>query len=162
MNSYCVYCQNKNEELRADKISRAYDVEAIFPLREKLIWKNGECVINYFPLTPGYIFLYSPQPISKEKLVFLKRYDTVLEYGDQTSELLGGDKDYSEWVYRYRGLMKASDAVRNTETKKLTFINGPLREVPSISSVDPCKRLAFFQWPFMGQPRRLVLSFRFA
>lgn len=162
MYSYCLYCQNKNEELLAEKIGRAYGVETIFPLREKLIWLNGESTTNYIPLTPGYIFLYSSQPVSSDKLEFIKRYDTILEYGDGTSELSGGDKTYADWIYRYRGLMKASDAVRNTTMKKLDFVNGPLREVPSISSVDARKRLAFFRWPFMGKPRRLALSFRFA
>lgn len=155
----CVWCKGKSEEKLLKKLRDGYGYEAFSPMRKRILRNSQRTLIDEVPLTPGYVFFYTDKPIEEEKLKWLKQYYCILEYADESSELMGDDYRYAMWLYRYGGVVGLSQGVMDPETKYITFVSGPILEFGEIKKFNRSKQYALVECSFMGESRVHSLSF---
>ena len=156
--AYCIWCRGQNEETLKRKIQEGYGYEVLLPKLERKEKLDGVWSPVQKPLTPNYVFVYTNAPIDNGFIKYLKRYDTILENSDGTSELVGGDYDYAMWIYRHGGVIGLSQGFINDQNV-MEFKSGPITEMGSVVSINRHNRFAVVSCDFMGTEQTMTLSF---
>ena len=157
--AYCAWCKGESEAKLIKKLRDGYGYEAFAPMRKRVLKNSQRTLIDEVPLTPGYVFFYTDKPIEEGRLKWLKQYYCILEYADESSELQGDDYRYAMWLHRYGGVVGLSQGVMDPETKRITFVSGPIPEFGEIKKFNRSKQYALVECSFMGQPHVHSLSF---
>ena len=106
---YCVSCYSGEEEKVADKIRRICGCYSLVPRYEREEKKKGTWEKRRHVLLPGYIFLYSETPLNFGLFYGISQLTGCLKY-DDGFELRGDDLKFAEWVLRYHGVIRLSQA----------------------------------------------------
>lgn len=158
---YCLFCRSGQERAISARLQdRFQELTALAPVRlipEKRqgIWQDREHVI-----LPGYVFVYvqGTLPFSlkhKEQHIY-----KLLNYDDDLRELVGDDRDYALWIYRYSGRITPSRVLCQGDA--ITILSGPLKDCKGrIRRLDRHKRKAWIDLTFDGQIRTVCLGAEF-
>ena len=99
MYAYCLFCQTQRCRPIAEYISKNYGYQCISPLIIQRKWIKGIMTEQSHEWLPGYLFLYTEDPI-------LPRFniDGIIRcLGNR--ELDGADLSFAEMIYHHRGIM---------------------------------------------------------
>ena len=99
MYAYCLFCETQKCERIAQIIQSVYGIRCIFPRIIQRKWVKGQCLEEPHQWLPGYIFLYSEEPIVPYFPVA-----GIIRWLER-SELKGRDYAFAETLYRQNGVM---------------------------------------------------------
>ena len=115
MYTYCLFCETGKCDYVARAAMQAYPCEAISPKQIQHTWDKGHFINREHDLLPGYVFLYSEEPILQPQDV-RKNLDRVLRFlrtADLDYELHGSDEAFAMMLYRKHGVIGKTEV---TET----------------------------------------------
>ena len=99
MHAYCLYCETKRAEEIAAFIQKDTGYRCLSPQIIQRKWVKGEPQEVRHRWLPGYIFIYTDEPITPEF-----RYRGVIRCLGR-DELSGGDLKVAEAIYRSDGII---------------------------------------------------------
>ena len=155
---YCVSCYSGEEEKVADKIRRICGCYSLVPRYEREEKKKGTWEKRRHVLLPGYIFLYSETPLNFGLFYGISQLTGCLKY-DDGFELRGDDPKFAEWVLRYHGVIRLSQAVM--EGDHIKIIDGPLADYEGmIKKVNKHRRSAMVEIKVGSHVKDVWMSFQ--
>ncbi|MEA5060478.1 MAG: transcription termination/antitermination NusG family protein [Candidatus Pelethousia sp.] len=159
---YCVSCDAGSENvLKSDLERQLQNTCVLFPLIDREELKNGVWTIKTRPLLPGYVFIYSREPIEPHAFYHCQRVNRLLGYAEsEHSEyiLSGGDLDFAQWVLCYEGHISVSRAMLVGD--KTQVIDGPLKAYEGeILKIDRRHRSALVAVKVGEMTKNVWLSF---
>ena len=119
MYAYCLFCQTQKCQVIASILEGNVVDRAFSPLVLQRHRKQGKIEEVFVPFLPGYVFLYSEEPL--KEFIELRRMDgviRVLTYGNGETALEGADYAFAMDLYARDGrigamkVLKAGDKVR--------------------------------------------------
>ena len=99
MYAYCLFCETQKCERIAQIIQSVYGIRCISPRIMQRKWVKGQCLEESHQWLPGYIFLYSDDPIVPSFPV-----SGIIRWLEH-SELKGQDYTFAETLYQQNGVM---------------------------------------------------------
>lgn len=158
MNSYCVFCKTGSELSVAEKINIIdKSVNAIAPTRVIQEKRGGIWVKKHKILLPGYVFLFSNEDLETGLIRNLTDLYKVLSYDRGIRTLIGKDRDYAMWIWKYHGSIDTSKVLK--EGRRVKVIECPLLDCHGvIKKLDKHKRKVWVEFEFDGMARTIVLS----
>ncbi|MEA4969586.1 MAG: hypothetical protein VB051_03540 [Candidatus Pelethousia sp.] len=159
---YCASCDAGSENaLKSDLKRRFLDALAISPVLAREELKNGVWGVKIRPLLPGYVFVYSQEPIASSAFYRCQRVNRLLGYaGPMHSEyaLSGGDLDFAQWVLSHEGHISVSRAMLVGD--RMQVIDGPLKRYEGeILKIDRRRRRALICVSVGEMTKNVWLSF---
>ncbi len=106
MHSYCLFCQTQRCERIAQLIQSVHGVRCISPRIIQRKWVKGRCLEETHHWLPGYVFVYSEEPIVPSFPV-----DGIIRVLGN-GELTGRDLLFAETLYSQGGVMGAVQLVQ--------------------------------------------------
>ena len=106
MHVYCLFCETQHCRQIVAIISRDYGYQCIYPQIVQRKWIKGIPTEVQHDWLPGYLFLYSEQPIRER----LNISGIIRRLGN--GELEGQDLAFAEMVYRRQGIMGTVSLLR--------------------------------------------------
>ncbi len=158
--AYCVQCLTGHEERTADAVCRSCEgVSAFAVAQEKHRSREGIRSLERSIMLPGYVFLYSKDVLPFRRLLTLENVIRFLSYGGKDDfALLGGDLEFSRWVWRHRGLFACSRAVQ--AGARLRIVEGPLMDrIGTVLRIDRHNRNVCLGIDFDSASRKVWLPF---
>lgn len=141
LHAHCIFCETGRDEIIAARLANENNVTAFVPHIVNEECHSGVWEKHTRRMLPGYIFLYSDEAVNAERI---RRTDGVLrflKYEDGEYDLRGDDRLFAEWIYKAKGTVGISTAVK--EGTKIRVVGGPLVDYAgSILEVKRQKRLA--------------------
>lgn len=147
--AYCAFCGTGKEEMTVRLIERVMPVKALTP--KLLCCENhkGVWVDHTRVLLPGYLFIYTDEPLDFRLLYSLSDVYKVLTYEDRSSALRGADNDFARWIFSEGGIIGKSNALR--EGDRIRVIDGPLKLFEGgIQKVNKQRKRALVEIDFHG------------
>ena len=160
---YCVHCATGYETRVAERISQIHpDIAALAVIQEKHRSVNGVKGIKRQVMLPGYVFLFTAQPIPYRRILPMQHVLRFLTYGQGEDLVLRGDDlAFAQWVRRHEGLMACSRAVQVGSS--LRIVSGPLADhIGTVSRVDRHNRNVCLDIVFSGILRKVWMPFQWA
>ena len=152
MAAYCLFCETQKCGLVALELEQILGVKCISPGILQRKWVKGVCAEVRHSWLPGYVFLYSPAPLTQRiRLPGLIRW-----LGD--GELSGEDAAFAEMLYRQDGVL---GTVRLIEEGERCAIADPLWEGMSgtVVRIDRGRKRCCVEFVFDGQRRSVWLGY---
>lgn len=160
MRRYCAFCRSGSEETVAADIRRVCPEETpvtIVPHRIISERREGKWCEARKQVYPGYIFIFSEDPLPVHLFGGISNFYKMLRYSDGSCELFGRDAEIADWLYEYDGLLQISDVA--FVGKNIRIVSGPLRDVAGvIESIDRRKRRVSVKIEFAGSPMNIVMG----
>ena len=137
MYTYCLFCETAKCDFVAHAVKQVYNCEAISPKQIQHTWDKGQYTDREHDLLPGYVFVYSEEPILQPQDIRIKldriircMRDTSMEY-----QLQGADEEFALMILRKGGIIGKTEV---TETDgRFTITDETFRGVPvEILKVD--------------------------
>ncbi len=154
---YCVFCKG-GAETRAAAVYSAAGCEAIVPMIEKDVRKQGVWQRRRHKMLPGYTFLYSDRKLNYDELRSAGGTARVLRYGTGECELRDTDREFALWLYRNKGCIGVSVAVK--VGTRILITGGPLLDYAGrIKEVNRSKRIAKVEVSIEDAVRNVWMSF---
>lgn len=157
----CLFCVTGREAGVVRALEETEGVRAVFPQKVKAIWRNGAWGEELFPLFPGYVFVYSHQPLPYAGLNGISGVLRVLSYDKEGREgyLIENDRRFAELLLRLNGVIGALDALPDgnfvrVDEGALRLLNG------RVAKVDKRKRLVNVEFDILGDTRSAWLTYR--
>jgi transcription antitermination factor NusG len=160
---FCVHCTTGYEKKVADLISFLHpDITALAVIQEKHQSVKGKKEFTRRVMLPGYVFLYSSQPIPFRRILPLQHVIRFLTYGhEEDFALRGDDLAFALWVRRYDGMLACSRAV--SVGSSLRIIEGPLKDhIGTVEKIDRHNRNVCLGILFSGSLRKVWMPFQWA
>ncbi len=137
MFTYCLFCETGKCDYVARAAMQAYSCRAISPKQIQHTWDKGDYVNRVHDLLPGYVFLYSEEPILQPQDI-RRKLDRVLRSLRSTDldyQLHGADEQFAMMLYRKNGIIGKTE-VRETGGR-FTITDETFRSIPAqILKVD--------------------------
>ncbi len=99
MHAYCLFCETQKCENIAFIIQNRYGIRCISPKIIQRKWVKGQCLEESHQWLPGYVFLYSEEPMIPDFKV-----NGIIRWLE-CSELTGRDYIFAEALYHQNGVM---------------------------------------------------------
>ncbi len=99
MYAYCLFCETQKCKTIASIIERKYAIRSIFPEIIQRKWTKGVCEEKHHLWLPGYLFLYSEEPITYT----IRVSGIIRRLGD--GELQNEDLAFANMLYAHNGVM---------------------------------------------------------
>ena len=116
---------------------QVYSCRAISPKQIQHTWDKGQYVDRERDLLPGYVFLYSEEPIRLPQDIRrnLDRIIRSLRTTDYEYRLQGADEQFAMMLYRKNGIVGKTEVTE--ENGRFTICDETFRDVPvEILKVD--------------------------
>lgn len=155
MHIYCLFCQTQKTSHIADIIERTQNVHCISPKITQRCWVKGKEEHRIHEYLPGYLFLYSEEPIEFYREIM--RIDGVfrrLGSSDDGYELSGSDRVFAEILYDMEGCLGILKAVEEGDRVQIAseLYHGFTGE---ITRLDRRKGRAQIEYDFDGQIQKV-------
>ena len=125
MYAYCLFCSDFKRRKLSTEIQQMMGVEVIAPKIIQRRWIKGVSVEEPHDFLPGYLFLYSEQPITDFGPLFrMEDVFRVLGEADQGYRLLGTDFAFAEMLRRSKGTLGVLKIIR--EGDKVHMADGTM------------------------------------
>ncbi len=99
MYAYCLFCETQKCKIIANIIEHKYGIRCIPPEIIQRKWTKGVCEDLRHPWLPGYVFLYSDEPVTDP----LQVSGIIRKLGD--GELKNEDLAFANMLYNHNGVM---------------------------------------------------------
>ena len=99
MHAYCLFCETQKCDTIALIIQNTYGIRCISPKIIQRKWVKGQCLEECHQWLPGYVFLYSEEPIIPNFKI-----NGIIRWLE-CSELTGRDHLFADTLYRQNGVM---------------------------------------------------------
>lgn len=164
---YCVSCLNGREEKLRKELLAILPINSVIlsPVLERTEKHHKEWIIVSTRLTPGYLFIYTEEPIDWHKIKGETHIIRLLSYASNEVEcisqkycLRGSDLSFANWIYRCNGIISVSNAVSINQT--VVIVDGPLTACDGkIIKIDKHNRKALLVVDFDNTLKKVWLSF---
>ena len=117
---YCIFCETQRAEAIAGLINQVLPVRCISPKIVQRYWKQGREEHRIHQYLPGYLFMFSEEPIESFRDIF--RFDGVLRVlGDNENgnELEGSDRIFAQMLRDMDGTLGIMKAVQEGDQVRL-------------------------------------------
>ena len=151
MYSYCLFCVTSRCDAIADAIRRKLGYVAFSPRIVQRKWIKGECFEEKRPYLPGYVFVFSEQPITDFREI--RTMEGVGRYlGDREDgyRLKGDDRSFAEMLYNNGGVLGIMKVYREGERVRLLRGNMLGSFEGEIIKLDRRRGRALLQYSFDG------------
>ena len=101
MYAYCLFCETQKCKTIASIIEHKYGVRSISPEIIQRKWTKGVCEEKRHDWLPGYVFLYSEEPITEP----IRVSGIIRKLGDGDGELKDEDLAFANMLYDHNGVM---------------------------------------------------------
>jgi len=157
---YCLFCKTGQERAVVRELNARADAVALFPVKIKTEWRDGHWENLQKPLLPGYVFVYTANPMPLARAGLPGGVIRLLKDSDGRGDLRGADRAFADWMWARGGLIGLSKAVYDGE--RVEIVEGPLKDMGGvIVAVDRRKRIAKVELDIVGSTQRIWLSFDF-
>ncbi len=163
LQAYCVQCMTGYEIRVSERIGQLHPgITTLAVIQEKHQSVNGVKGIKRQVMLPGYVFIFSGEPIPYRHILPMQHVIRFLTYGQgEDLALRGDDLAFAQWVQRHEGLMGCSRAVQVGSS--LRIIEGPLRDhIGTVEKIDRHNRNVCLDIIFSGNHRRVWMPFLWA
>ncbi len=99
MHAYCLFCETQRCAVIAGRLEREFGLRCISPRIIQRKWIKGKSTDVCHPMMPGYLFLYSEEPI-----VPSFRIEGIIRWLER-DELHDADLAFAEALYRQGGVL---------------------------------------------------------
>lgn len=158
---YCIFCRTGAEEQLRDELMKRYDgMKAIAAIQEKHRIIDRRCEIERKIFLPGYLFLYSEEPLAFEELLRNEDIFRILGSEETAHELQEGDKAFAEWLLKNDGVIGMS-RIRMRDGR-IHAMTGPMQYFArQVIRMNKHTRNALVRMDFYGTEREIWLAFEF-
>ena len=163
LNAYCLHCATGQEQKMAERIALLHPgITALAVLQEKHQSRNGARALARRVMLPGYVFLFSREPIPFRSILPMNHVIRFLTYGhEEDFALRGEDLAFAQWVRRHEGMIACSRAV--SVGSSLRIIEGPLADhIGTVEKIDRHNRNVCLAICFSGTARKVWMPFQWA
>ena len=115
MYAYCLFCETGKCDYVARAATQVYSCRAISPKQIQHTWKEGHMIDREHDLLPGYVFLYSEEPLDQPQDIRrnLDRVIRGLRGTDLDYQLHGGDEQFAEMILAKNGIIGKTQVIEN-------------------------------------------------
>ncbi len=120
MYSYCFFCNTVKCALVAAAIQQKFGYVAFSPKIVQRKWIKGTCHEEVRDYLPGYVFVYSDEPIQNFREIRIM--EGVLRYlgqRDNDYQLQGDDRRFAEMLYAHQGTIGIMKTYQEGDRVKL-------------------------------------------
>lgn len=117
MPAYCLFCETQKCTIIARMIEQSWNISCISPKIVQRKWVKGKMQEVQHSMLPGYIFLYSKEPLKKQ--IRIPGIIRILGNG----ELRDADLTFAEMLKEHNGVI---GTVFLTERENYCNVNDPL------------------------------------
>ncbi len=125
MKSYCLFCIS-GKEGDVGRLLSHLGYEFICPTVVQWTGGNANPVRSMRRLMPGYVFFETDAEPDWVRILRDSSVIKLLKYDDETYALRGADAEFVEWLKKYDGCIRISEAVQ--VGRKIKFVSGPLKD----------------------------------
>ena len=120
MIAYCIFCNTVKCDLVAAAIRQKFGYTAFSPKIVQRKWVKGECFEEVRPYLPGYVFLYTQQPLTEfREIRMMEGVGRYLGERDDGYQLQGEDRSFAEMLYAHDGTIGIMKAYKEGDRVKL-------------------------------------------
>ena len=105
MYTYCLYCEAGKCGYVAIALASKMDCQVIIPKQVQHTWDKGKMVNRVHNLFPGYLFLYSEQPLEMSHCLKIPGVVRCLSTGEDSYELHGTDEKFALFLLDKNGII---------------------------------------------------------
>ena len=105
MYMYCLFCETVKVRFVAAAVTALYGCRAISPKQVQHTWEKGRMTDRIRDLLPGYLFVYSEEPIEISAAKYLPSVLRVLRTNEQRYELSGSDEAFAGMLLKKEGIL---------------------------------------------------------
>lgn len=160
--AYCVFCRTGAEAQLGREIEARYErVRALVAMQEKHRTREGIHEVARRVFLPGYLFLYSEEPLELSRIRGMENVYRVLDDIDGAVELRGSDLAFAQWLWDNEGIIGIS-SVRFAEGG-CEILSGPMQTFAErIVRLNKHTKNALVRMDFLGRTSEIWLAFEFA
>ena len=159
MYSYCIFCTTVKCGMIAAAIRQKFGFTAFSPQIVQRKWVKGECLEEIKPYLPGYVFLYTEEPLTEfRELRMMEGVGRYLGQRDDGYQLQGNDRSFAEMLYAHNGVIGIMKTYREGDRVKLVkqMMGG---FDARIIRLDPRKGRAQLQYEFDGSSYKVWVGY---
>ena len=124
----CVHCiLGKERELAAEMMRRCSDIKATEVMQTKRQTEKGVTTFQNDVILKSYIFIEAPAEVALFEHLSFDSMISILTYDDGDWRLSGYDANYAEWIFRYHGVVRLSQAHQLGD--HIQIVDGPLKDL---------------------------------
>jgi transcriptional antiterminator NusG len=155
----CVFCLTGREpEVAACMEEYVPSLRARTIQITKRFTSRGVTTLSNEVMMHGYIFFEAPGDTQAIELLRRIRGTYVLTYSDGDWRLLGDDRNYAEWMFRYDGVIPLSKAYRIGD--QIRIVEGPLKDLEGhITRIDKRNKSGQVSVTLAGREHKIWLGF---
>ena len=148
IHAYCLFCETQKCKMIANVIEHSMGTRCIFPEIIQRKWTKGICEEKHHPWLPGYVFLYTDEPITER----IQVSGSIRMLGND--ELRNEDLAFATMLYERDGVM---GTIRLTEIGQYCTVEDPLwkKMEGKVIKIDRGRRRCCVEFTF-DQVRRTV------
>lgn len=159
MYSYCFFCNTVKCALVAAAIRQKFGYVAFSPKIVQRKWIKGTCHEEIRDYLPGYVFVYSEEPITEfREIRIMEGVVRCLGQRDEDYRLQGDDRKFAEMLYAHDGTIGIMKTYREGDRVKLSqeMMGGFEGE---IIKLDRRKGRALLQYSFDGNSYKVWVGY---
>ncbi len=159
MYSYCFFCSTVKCALVAAAIRQKFGYVAFYPKIVQRKWIKGTCHEEIRDYLPGYVFVYSEEPITEfREIRIMEGVVRCLGQRDEDYRLQGDDRKFAEMLYAHDGTIGIMKTYREGDRVKLSqeMMGGFEGE---IIKLDRRKGRALLQYSFDGNSYKVWVGY---
>lgn len=163
MNPYpyirCLFCHTGEEQKLARQIEHLGYGQPLIPRKVKRIYRQGKWQDEEQKLLPGYVFVFSRQPVPFRSVLSLPPVIRVLRYADDLEGYLEGrDRSLAEFFLEKEGRIGVMEALKEGDFIRIT--DGLLSQYGGkVLRMDRRKQMAEIELNVAGDINRVWLSY---
>ena len=105
MYTYCLYCEAGKSSYVAVALMAKTECQAIIPKQVQHTWDKGKMVNRIHNLLPGYLFLYSDEPLEISVCQRTQGVVRCLRSSEGQYELQGKDEEFALFLLDRKGII---------------------------------------------------------
>ncbi len=152
MYTYCLFCETQKCERIAQIIQKVYGIRSISPRIIQRKWVKGQCLEESHQWLPGYVFLYTEEPIAPSLPI-----PGIIRWLDRGA-LKGQDHLFAETLYQQNGIM---GTVRLAQIGDRCHVADPIWENihGTIVKIDRSRKRCCLEFEFAKMKRTVWVGY---
>ncbi len=113
MYTYCLYCEAGKSSYVAVALMAKLGCQTIIPKHVQHTWDKGKMINRIHNLLPGYLFLYSDEPLEVSSCQRTQGVVRCLRDGEGQYELQGKDEEFALFLLDRKGIIGKTQVTEN-------------------------------------------------
>ncbi len=158
MYTYCVFC----ETVRCDYVARTAEqtlhCKSVSPKQVQHTWFQGKMVDVLHDLFPGYVFMYTDEPMDILRIQKIHGVIRCLSSSEGMYELTGADRQFALMLFQHQGIIGKTKVYE--EGQFIRICQGAFEGVETrILKVNRHKQRMLIEIPFANMPVKTWVEF---